>query len=98
MKHIVLAISSITVLAIGFWLAWYEGDCSHAARAGAMVVGIVVLVEGWILLVTKNPGNMPFWRNPASHSAARIAIVLIFIGTIFQGYGDLAARGLQLCH
>ena len=98
MRNIAVVVSCVAVFVFGLWLSWLLGDCSQSSRSGALIVAIVVLVEGWLLLVTKSSDDMPFWKKPESHQAARVAVALIAFGTLVQGYGDLLAKGLLLCH
>ena len=98
MKHRLIAAICFASLVAGFFLARLLNDCSHAARAGAIVVAVAVLCEGWLLLRTTRSDDMPFWGSPESHKAGRVAIALIVLGTLTQGYGDLLARNcLQIC-
>lgn len=98
MKHTIVVAGCLCAIAAGFALAWWQCDYTQVARAGALVVGFVVLSEGWIIITTPNPGNLPMWTNPAAHTAARLAIALICVGTLIQGYGDLVAEIVLPCH
>jgi len=98
MKHAAIIGACLVALASGFWIAWWQADCTYVARAGALIVAIVVLSEGWIILTTKTPDELPLWTSPQVHSAARVAIILIFLGALIQGYGDLLAKVVFSCH
>lgn len=92
MKHLLSILLCITFLASGVWIARSTGDWSYVARSGALIVVAAVLLEALPVLLAPRADDVPMWESPESHSAIRISILLICLGTLLQGFGDIAAE------
>lgn len=97
MKHWAVVVISLVTLAGGFVAAHLLGACSAPTRAAALVVAGVILFEGWLIISTPSADNMPFWTSQEAHTAARVALVLITLATLIQGFGDVIAGALVSC-
>jgi surface polysaccharide O-acyltransferase-like enzyme len=97
MKQVAIVISCAAIAAGGVVLGYMRCDWSALPRSGALVVVVAILSEYWVVLTTPSPDQMPFWTTTEGHTATRVAIVLMAIGTLMQGFGDLLAQPVLTC-
>ena len=97
MGHAAVAATCAGIFAAHIWLGWLTCDWAWVTRSGTLVVATGILLESWLILKTPRADDMPAWTNQPGHTAIRVAIVIVCIGTIVQGYGDLPFRLLRRC-
>lgn len=94
MKHW-LTVTVTSLIFLGHVLtAWSDCDWSIVQRSGAVVVAIAILFEGWTILKTPITEDMPQWSRQQTHSLARSAVVILIVGSLIQGYGDVLFRAI----
>ena len=95
--HIAIAAICLVILGASVWLAWIACEWSRVTRAGTLIVGAGIFWESWPILRTSRVGDLPHYGDQAAHTAIRVAIVIVCIGTLVQGYGDLVSHVLPAC-
>lgn len=93
-KHWLTFVTVIAVVSGATFLGWIRCDWSHVTRSGAVVVTAGILLEYWKLLQTTSVDETPFWGTQSAHDATRVAIVVVCLGTLIQGYGDWVASSI----
>lgn len=87
-KQLLVIATCLGILGVNIWLSWLTCDWSWISRSGTLIVVAGILLEGWLVLKTPRYGDMPFWNSQAGHTAVRVGIVIVCLGTLIQGYGD----------
>jgi hypothetical protein len=96
--HFAIAAICLSILGANVWLAWTICDWSWVTRSGTLIVVAGILWESWPILKTARAGDLPFYGpGQAAHTAIRVAIVIVCVGTLVQGYGDSASHILPAC-
>lgn len=93
-KHWLTFTTALAVVSGATFWGWTRCDWSSVTRSGTVVVAAGILLEYWQLLRTTSADKMPFWTSQSGHEAARVAIVVVCLGTLLQGYGDWVASTL----
>ena len=96
-KHLIAGASSLVILGGGIWLGASFCDWSFVTRSGTVIVVAGILFESWLLLTTACADDLPFWTKQKTHTAVRVAIVIVCFGTLVQGFGDLIVRRFLTC-
>jgi len=96
-RHVLSVALCVLFFALGSGLALHTCDWSFATRSGTLIVVTAVLLEAWPLLTTAKADNLLMWTSQESHTAVRISIVVVCIGTLVQGWGDFVVRLLLSC-
>lgn len=97
LKHLAIAGICVAILIANVWIAWTTCDWSWVTRSGTLIVAAGVLLESWHILKTARADDMPFWGSQSAHTAIRVAIGIVCVGTIVQGYGDFLSRVFPAC-
>lgn len=92
MKHMLTIIICVLIFVLHVYLGWQYCDWTWITRSGASIVAVGILLESWKLLMTSHADDMPIWRSQEGHAAIRAAILIVCVGTLIQGYGDLLFR------
>jgi len=87
-KFAVFVICSLVFL-VHVFIAIITNEASWVARSGTSVVAVGLLLESWKIIATPRADDMPLWDSQLGHSALRASVLIIVIGTLVQGYGDL---------
>jgi hypothetical protein len=87
----------IAIVVVNIFLAREYCQFWLIGSSGALVVAISVMVEGWIIFTTPRVDDLPGWTDPKQHTAARVTLVLVSVGTLIQGYGEKLATVLLSC-
>lgn len=95
--QIAIVLACVAIFAGHIWIAWKCCDWSLINRSGAAVVVVAVLSESSTILRTPRVDNMSFWGSQAGHTAVRVSIVVICLGTLIQGYGDYLSALFPAC-
>lgn len=96
-KHLGIACACLAIFAVNVWIAWETCEWSWVTRSGTLIVAAGVLLESWLILKTSQNGDMPFFGSQSGHTAIRVAVVIVCLGTVVQGYGDFLSRILPAC-
>ena len=96
--HFVIAAICLAILGAHVWLAWTTCNWSWVTRSGTLIVVAGILWESWLILKTPRADDLPFFGpSQAAHTAIRVAIVIVCVGTLVQGYGDSVSYILPAC-
>ncbi len=95
--HLAIATICLVFLGANVWFSWATCDWSWITRSGTFIVAAGVLWESWPILKTPRVGDLPFYGSQAAHTAVRVAIVIVCVGTLVQGYGDFVSHILPAC-
>lgn len=95
LKVTVFVICSL-VVALHVFVAVSTNDASWVSRSGSSFVAVGLLLESWKIITTPLADDMPFWSSQSGHSALRTSVLIIIVGTLIQGYGDLVFTKIRL--
>jgi hypothetical protein len=96
-KRLWLVLICSAIFLAGFWLSWRTCNGSWINSSGTLIVIAGIFLEGWKLLTTKRADDMPMWGTQESHTAIRVALFIVIVGTLVQGYGDYLLGLLRTC-
>lgn len=78
----------LIVLVVALAHTLFRCDFTIINRYGTVVVVVGILLDYWPVLRTVNVDDMAFWGTQEGHDSMRIAILVVCVGTLVQGYGD----------
>ena len=96
-RHTLTILIVALVTMASFVVSYVRADWLIFSRAGALIVVLGVFLEYWPIIIQPDHGKMPFWRSDDSHTAARIAAIVVCIGTLIWGFGDLSCYLFGQC-
>lgn len=96
-SHIGIILLCIAIVVAHIFVPWKYCQFWLVGSSGALVVALAVMIEGWKILTTPSLDDMPFWGSPEAHTAGRVVVVLVTVGTLIQGYGEKLATVFLAC-
>ncbi len=87
-----IPVAAILVGSIG--AAWFTEEWLWVSRGGSAVVAVGVLMEGWPLLKINRSNDSPGWLEDKALRAIQNLTLVIVLGTLVNGYGDVVAKAL----
>jgi hypothetical protein len=72
----------------GIWSVFIS-DWAAFSRSGSLIVVSAILLEYWPYIRTNDAGEMPFYHTQPTHDSIRHGAILVCIGTLIWGFGDL---------
>lgn len=96
-KRLWLVLICSAIFLASIWLSWRTCNGSWINSSGTLIVIAGIVLEGWKLLTIKRADDMTWWRTQESHTAIRVALLIVIVGTLVQGYGDFLLGLLRTC-
>ena len=96
-RHILTILIAIIIIFGAFFLSYSKSDWMYFSRAGSLIVFFGIVLEYWPVIIQSDPDKLLVWTSPDSHKAARVALVIVSVGTLIWGFGDCVCSIFGQC-
>jgi len=96
-RHSIAVLATIGIVFVSGFMSYFSCNWSTFSRAGALIIVSGIVIEYWQVLKTFKADDMPFWRSQEAHESARVAILLVCLGTVISSYGDMLGNEVKRC-
>jgi hypothetical protein len=93
MRYTTIILSILTL--IGFaTISFYTNNWVWFSRSGSLLIFYAIFLEYLPTIKTKNVNDRLFWGDQEGHTSVRYSAIIVLVGTLIWGFGDLIGTDL----
>lgn len=96
-RHLIVFYIVVVVLLMAGRYAWQHCTWELLSSVSAVAVIAATLIESWQILRTKPGGGESITLSGQALASARIAILVICVGMLIAGFGDVLGKSVFGC-